>query len=96
MREDKLPEIWERMQKLQAAILWRHLAGKETAKQEIFISFVILLDLRADVALREKLCKCSVNQPGNLVGMVRCVQSVSQTLIAFSASMHAVWQKVLW
>ena len=43
------------------------------AKQEIFVSFAVLLSLLADVALGEKLCKRSVN----LVGMVHCVQSVS-------------------
>ena len=56
----------------------------KVAKQEIFVSFTVLLSLLADVALGEKLCKCSVN----LVGMVHCVQSVSfSDFIAFSASM---------
>ena len=31
----------------------------------------------------------------HLVGIVHCVQSVSFTLIAFSASLHAVWWNVL-
>ena len=50
----------------------RRLAGRQ--KQEIFVSFVILLSLLADMSLGEKLRKCD---SVNLVGMVYCAQSVS-------------------
>ena len=54
------------------------ISGRETtAEQEIFVTFVILLALLADMAFGKKLCKRTVNQPGNKSGWNRSLCPVS-------------------